>query len=169
MADVPLLVISENATSERRITPSWTVSQLKTKLETMTGVPPATQRLFLKTSAKENVAVEASDEEATHVSAFPLHPYAELHVSTVWQHAVGAMVEGATYRPGARLAAPTRQRAEGPEAVVTLPALSSHSSYCSPFYPVLQPPMLTPHHRSSIRGQQVLGPTTPILPGWRSM
>ena len=84
MADVPLLVTSENATSERRITPSWTVSQLKTKLETMTGVPPASQRLFLKTPGKENVAIEAADEESTHVSAFPLHPYAELHVSTVW-------------------------------------------------------------------------------------
>lgn len=85
MADVPLLVISENATSERRITPSWTVSQLKTKLEVMTGVPPASQRLFLKTTAKENVAIEAADEEATHVSAFPLHPYAELHVSTAYR------------------------------------------------------------------------------------
>lgn len=83
MADVPLLVISENATSERRITPAWSVSQLKTKLETMTGVPPASQRLFLKTPAKENVAIEAADEEATHISAFPLHPYAELHVSTI--------------------------------------------------------------------------------------
>ncbi|GAB1193145.1 hypothetical protein APSETT444_002348 [Aspergillus pseudonomiae] len=35
--------------TERRITPTWTVMQLKSKLETMTGIPPSSQRLKLKT------------------------------------------------------------------------------------------------------------------------
>ncbi|KAK5997006.1 Cell polarity protein alp11 [Cladobotryum mycophilum] len=39
MADVPLQVISDYASSERRITPSWTISQLKAKLEHITGIP----------------------------------------------------------------------------------------------------------------------------------
>ena len=30
--------------TERRITPTWTIVQLKSKLETMTGVPPGSQR-----------------------------------------------------------------------------------------------------------------------------
>ncbi|KAE8148755.1 Cap-Gly domain-containing protein [Aspergillus avenaceus] len=34
--------------TERRITPTWTVMQLKSKLETMTGIPPSSQRLKLK-------------------------------------------------------------------------------------------------------------------------
>lgn len=34
--------------NERRITPTWTVVQLKSKLETMTGIPPGCQRLQLK-------------------------------------------------------------------------------------------------------------------------
>ncbi|KAJ5169094.1 uncharacterized protein N7482_004688 [Penicillium canariense] len=34
--------------NERRITPTWTVEQVKSKLETMTGVPPGSQRLRVK-------------------------------------------------------------------------------------------------------------------------
>lgn len=82
MADVPLLVISEYAASERRITPSWSIFQLKTKLEPVTGIPPSFQRLSLKTSAgSEKISVEAADEDAVRLSSFPLAPYAELHVS----------------------------------------------------------------------------------------
>ncbi|KLP12108.1 Uncharacterized protein Y057_13624 [Fusarium fujikuroi] len=82
MADVPLVVISEFAQSERRITPSWSISQLKGKLETVTGVPPSCQRLSLKpTAGAEAIAIEAPNEDDTHLSNFPLAPYAELHVS----------------------------------------------------------------------------------------
>lgn len=34
--------------TERRITPTWTVLQVKGKLETMTGIPPGSQRLRVK-------------------------------------------------------------------------------------------------------------------------
>ncbi|KAK2880102.1 hypothetical protein FQN49_000580 [Arthroderma sp. PD_2] len=40
--------------TERRVTPSWTVSQLKAKLETMTGIPPNSQRLSLKSPGREH-------------------------------------------------------------------------------------------------------------------
>jgi len=46
---------------ERRITPSWTVSQLKAKLETMTGIPPGNQRLKLKSPGKEDQWVDGDD------------------------------------------------------------------------------------------------------------
>jgi tubulin-folding cofactor B len=81
MADVPMIVVSDNSSSERRITPAWTISQLKTKLEPVTGVPPSSQRISLKTPTNERIAIEAPDEEATQLSGFPLAPYAELHVS----------------------------------------------------------------------------------------
>lgn len=82
MADVPLLVISEYAASERRITPSWTIFTLKTKLEPVTGIPPSCQILSLKTSAgSEKIPLVAADEDAVRLSSFPLAPYAELHVS----------------------------------------------------------------------------------------
>ncbi|OAQ72993.1 tubulin specific chaperone cofactor B [Pochonia chlamydosporia 170] len=82
MADVPLQVISENAASERRITPSWSIATLKAKLEPITGVPPSAQKLSLKTSGgSDAVLLEAADEDNTRLSSFPLAPYAELHVA----------------------------------------------------------------------------------------
>lgn len=81
MADVPLLVISEFAQAERRITPSWSISQLKSKLETVTGIPPSCQTLSLKTPGAEAISIEAANEDGTHLSNYPLVPYAELHVS----------------------------------------------------------------------------------------
>ncbi|TQN69745.1 Cell polarity protein alp11 [Colletotrichum shisoi] len=80
MADVPLQVISENSSSERRITPSWTISQLRTKLEPITGIPPSSQRISLKT-ASGSLPIEASDEDSAQLTGFPLAPYAELHVA----------------------------------------------------------------------------------------
>ncbi|KAK3293416.1 CAP Gly-rich domain-containing protein [Chaetomium fimeti] len=78
MADVPLYVVSDYASAERRITPSWSISQLKTKLEPITGIPPSCQQIFLKTSSSEKIAVEAPDEESVYLQQFPLTPYAEL-------------------------------------------------------------------------------------------
>lgn len=87
LADVPLYVVSENAASERRITPSWTISQLKTKLEPITGIPPGCQRLSVKaTKASPSVAVEAADEESTQLVGFNLTPYGELHVRDLAMH-----------------------------------------------------------------------------------
>lgn len=82
MADVPMYVISENASSERRITPSWSIDTFKTKLEPITGIPPSAQRLSLKSSkAAESVPLEAADEERTFLNSFPLVAYGEIHVS----------------------------------------------------------------------------------------
>lgn len=81
MADVPLIVVSDNVSSERRITPSWTIGQLKTKLEPITGVPPSSQRLSLKTAGGESIPIESSDEDSTYLTNYPLSPYAELYVS----------------------------------------------------------------------------------------
>lgn len=84
MADVPLNIVSENAASERRITPSWSISQLRTKLEPITGIPPSSQRLSLRVPGSGDIAIEAADEDNTQLSNFPLTPYAELHVSPLF-------------------------------------------------------------------------------------
>jgi hypothetical protein len=81
MADLPLHVISDYSSSERRITPSWSISQLKAKLEPITGVPPSWQKIVLKTPTNNNIAIEAPDEDNTHLASFPLSAYAELQVS----------------------------------------------------------------------------------------
>jgi tubulin-folding cofactor B len=78
MADIPLLIKSTNASSERRINPSWTLSHLKSRLETITGIPASAQNLTLN-----SVPVQVLNEDVTLLSALGLHlqPYAELQVS----------------------------------------------------------------------------------------
>lgn len=79
-ADIPLLIRSENSSSERRISPAWTVAQLKGRLEPITGVPAGCQRLSLKVASQPAQNIEAADEEATQIGAWPLQAYAELQV-----------------------------------------------------------------------------------------
>ncbi|PPJ53174.1 hypothetical protein CBER1_11725 [Cercospora berteroae] len=80
-ADVPLLIQSENSSSERRISPAWTVAQLKARLEPITGVPASCQRLSLHVASQPPQPIEPADEEATQIAAWPLQPYAELLVT----------------------------------------------------------------------------------------
>lgn len=47
--------------AERRISPSWTIGQLKAKLEPVTGIPPSAQRL--RTRAFDDVWVAMDDDE----------------------------------------------------------------------------------------------------------
>lgn len=80
--DIPLFVRSAASSAERRITPSWTIAQLKRKLEPITGIPPASQKLSLKLPGdEEERALEAEDEEAVQVGAWGLVEYAEIVVS----------------------------------------------------------------------------------------
>lgn len=81
--DIPLKISSENSgpNSERRITPSWTIGQLKAKLEPITGVPPLSQKLSLSMGGGQSIPIEAADEENTQLAIFPLAPYAEIKVN----------------------------------------------------------------------------------------
>ncbi|KAF2250622.1 hypothetical protein BU26DRAFT_267068 [Trematosphaeria pertusa] len=79
-ADVPLLISSPNSSSERRISPSWTIAHLKTRLEPITGVPAGSQQLTLRVGSQDGIAISAADEEQTQLAAFPLQPYAEITV-----------------------------------------------------------------------------------------
>jgi hypothetical protein len=80
-ADVPLLISSPNSSSERRISPSWSIAQLKARLEPITGVPASCQQLALRVGSQDAIALVAADEEQTRLAAFPLRPYAEITVS----------------------------------------------------------------------------------------
>ncbi|CAD0113102.1 unnamed protein product [Aureobasidium uvarum] len=81
MADVPLLITSENARSERRISPAWTIAQLKGRLEPITGIPASSQKLTLKVASWPDQNLQTVDEDNTQLDAFTLQSYAELHVS----------------------------------------------------------------------------------------
>lgn len=47
--------------AERRITPSWTIGQLKAKLEPVTGIPPSAQKLRTKGLDQQWIAIEGED------------------------------------------------------------------------------------------------------------
>ncbi|KAL4912168.1 CAP Gly-rich domain-containing protein [Aspergillus aurantiobrunneus] len=68
--DVPVAITTPSTSSssdephlhsERRITPTWTVQQVKSKLETMTGVPPSSQRLRLKSPGRPDQWVDGDN------------------------------------------------------------------------------------------------------------
>lgn len=79
--DVPLLIASENSSSERRISPSWTITQLKARLEPITGIPATCQRLSLKVASQTPQPIEAQNEDATQLAKWSLQAYAEVYVS----------------------------------------------------------------------------------------
>ncbi|KAF2398172.1 tubulin cofactor B [Trichodelitschia bisporula] len=82
MADIPLLIASANASAERRVTPSWTISHFKTRLEPVTGIPPGCQRLVLRgATGAADVPIEAADEDAVTLERWALAPYAEIYVN----------------------------------------------------------------------------------------
>ena len=58
---------SSGFASERRICPTWTITQLKAKLETMTGIPPGSQSLRLKVPGRQDQSlwVAGEDENST--------------------------------------------------------------------------------------------------------
>jgi tubulin-folding cofactor B len=79
--DVPLLITSTASSSERRITPSWTIAHLKTKLEPVTGIAPSSQKLTLRLpDQQQEVPIEADDEETVEIGTWSLVPYAEIKV-----------------------------------------------------------------------------------------
>lgn len=72
-ADISVIITTPSAAgpgaeptfhTERRVTPSWTVWQLKSKLETMTGIPPGSQRLRLKAPGLPGQWIQGDDDRA---------------------------------------------------------------------------------------------------------
>ncbi|KAK4954060.1 hypothetical protein LTR66_013602, partial [Elasticomyces elasticus] len=79
--DIPLLITSPNSSSERRITPSWTIAQLRRRLEPITGIPAQAQRLSLKIGSQPARVIEADGaegEETVRLERWPLVAYAEI-------------------------------------------------------------------------------------------
>ncbi|KAK9366499.1 CAP Gly-rich domain-containing protein [Lipomyces kononenkoae] len=85
MADIPLLVTSQNTSSERRISPLWTLAQLKSRLEPITGIPSDSQRLSLFISHSETPILLTppdgrADDNYTVAEFRVLVPFARVHV-----------------------------------------------------------------------------------------
>lgn len=82
--DIPILITSPAATSERRVNPSWTISHLKAKLEPITGIAPALQTLTLRLPDQlDGTAISSEDEDRTEIGFWSFPAYAELHVTSL--------------------------------------------------------------------------------------
>jgi tubulin-specific chaperone B len=68
--DIPLIITVPGPSpssppllsAERRISPSWTIGQLKAKLEPVTGIPPSAQRLRTRGFDGNWVEMEGEDK-----------------------------------------------------------------------------------------------------------
>ncbi|ANB13152.1 Alf1p [Sugiyamaella lignohabitans] len=81
--DVSMFVTSEQTSSERRISPGWTVAQLKGKLEHITGIPPASQKIHIHgpSTKTTGLSVELSDQDENKIlSSYNLAEYGRIHV-----------------------------------------------------------------------------------------
>ena len=67
--------------TERRITPTWTVMQVKAKLETMTGIPPGSQRLRVKVPGRPDQWADGDDRL---IGDWGLAKGSEIEVSSVF-------------------------------------------------------------------------------------
>jgi len=86
--DIPVQITVPNDTNptsgapllraERRITPSWTISQLKTKLEPVTGIPASAQSL--RTRGLDGSWISLADESLVGDPRNGLHRYSEIEI-----------------------------------------------------------------------------------------
>ncbi|KAF3901996.1 hypothetical protein AA313_de0200371 [Arthrobotrys entomopaga] len=82
--DIVILVKSENAVTERRVTPTWSVSTLKMKLEPVTGIPPSAQKLSYQLPEATNItSLEELDENTVSISTLGWQIYTKLIVEDI--------------------------------------------------------------------------------------
>ncbi|KAL9127560.1 MAG: hypothetical protein Q9175_007708, partial [Cornicularia normoerica] len=90
--DIPILITSTASSSERRITPSWTIAHLKTKLEPVTGIAPSSQKLTLRLPDQPHeIPIDAEDEDSVEVGRWPLVAYAEIKVTSLDPHPISTL------------------------------------------------------------------------------
>lgn len=86
--DINIYVTSSNTSSERKISPQWTIQYLKQRLELITGIPPQYQKIQYFPIPSSNDSVTIADPEnyneqndaASTVSSIQLISYSRLHV-----------------------------------------------------------------------------------------
>ncbi|GMM36785.1 Alf1 protein [Saccharomycopsis crataegensis] len=83
-SDISVFVTSSLTSSERRISPNWTLSHFKVKLEQITGIPPANQKLLVYGSSNSpdyQLLKSIGSESSATLSQFDfLKPFVRIHV-----------------------------------------------------------------------------------------
>jgi tubulin-folding cofactor B len=85
MADINVYVTSDLTSSERRISPQWTLSYLKSRLELITGIPPKYQKIQYYSIPNSNecqtlCSSENQGQDSMTVNDLNIIGYSRLHV-----------------------------------------------------------------------------------------
>lgn len=85
MSDINIFITSDLTSSERRVSPQWSLEYFKQKLELITGVEPQNQLLQYYPNKYSNEYVQMSSpqksqDEDVHLSQFGLKEYSRIHV-----------------------------------------------------------------------------------------
>lgn len=80
--NVPVFVTSEQTSSERRVNGTWTLAELKDRLEKITGVPPQVQKLVVyPTSGNTENPIEVGEQDDNKtLDSFGITAYGRIHV-----------------------------------------------------------------------------------------
>lgn len=80
--DLSVFFTSDLTSSERRISPQWTLAYLKTRLEQITGVQPESQVLQYhpQSSSNEYIVLKADDEERVTIAQLGITSFSRIHV-----------------------------------------------------------------------------------------
>lgn len=70
MADFPVFIDSDDTSSERRVSPQWTISDFKKKMWPIIGIPPASQHLSLRYETEDDL-----------IGSFKLQPLSVIKIS----------------------------------------------------------------------------------------
>lgn len=81
--DISVYFTSDLTSSERRISPQWTIKYLKQRLEQITGISPQYQQLHyypIRTSNEHRLVGGSESEDEKTVHDFDVEPYSRIHV-----------------------------------------------------------------------------------------
>ncbi|ODV85056.1 hypothetical protein CANARDRAFT_28776 [[Candida] arabinofermentans NRRL YB-2248] len=83
MEDINVYITSDLTSSERRISPNWSLSTFKNKLHQITGIPPIDQKLWLyktKDTSERSQMRSIHDDSLTQLYEFHIIPYTRIHI-----------------------------------------------------------------------------------------
>ncbi|CDK25323.1 unnamed protein product [Kuraishia capsulata CBS 1993] len=87
MADLSVYITSELTSSERRVSPQWSVEHFKKKMELITGIPPESQRIWVykrrETNERFELKIPEKPDEYTFLSEFTIVPFTRIDIEDV--------------------------------------------------------------------------------------
>lgn len=85
MDDINVHLTSDLTSSERRLSPDWTLEYFKNRVEQITGIPPASQKIWIYQTADSSERTPINDSlntQNTHLEDLKIHPGTRIHIES---------------------------------------------------------------------------------------